>query len=90
MFQLTADEASQSSDGQGDRPWHAEVVKDVVFASKEIKDGDKVVVAKAPDAFSGSLAGKDKLASGQTYSGRAKQPSNAGAWSPWHQQFQSE
>lgn len=67
--------------------------KDVVFTSKEIKEGDKVVVAKAAGAFSGSLAGQDKLASGQTYYCRAKQQNDAGAWSPWsawHQQFRSE
>ena len=86
-------------DGPGQQAvWCVELASDaegtdVVFASKEIQDGDKVVVARAAGAFSGSLAGQDRLAPGQTYYCRAKQQSDAGCWSPWspwHQRFRAE
>jgi hypothetical protein len=75
--------------------WSAELAADaegkaVVFTSKEVVDGDTMVISNATGEFKGELSGKDKLVSGKTYFCRVRQKGDGGTWSDWsswHQPF---
>ena len=67
--------------------------RDVVFRSINLGIEEKVTINEPVGRFSGSLAGKKSLKSGETYFCRVRQKSSQGNWSDWsrwHQGFKVE
>ena len=75
--------------------WHVELAadydgKDVVYKSSPLPPGDRVVINDTHGKFTGTLAGKKALSSGELYFLRVLQSSSNGMvsdWSRWHQGF---
>jgi len=78
--------------------WQVEVAagyngKNVVYKSRRLPPGDRVVINVKHGKFAGKLVGKKALCSGEIYFLRVRQSSSTGMesdWSRWHQGFRVE
>jgi len=81
-----------------DGGWEVEVATDyegtdVVYRSRPLPPGDRVVIDSDNGSFAGSLNGENALTPGKVYFLRVRQSTTDGTWSDWsrwHQGFRVE